>query len=83
MCFRPGDVAKPIICPECGNRVPIVAGFRPKECPKCHAELPTAEQEDAALRAQMPASPQAPTPTSPQAPAVSGAPNPPQPPTAS
>lgn len=68
MCFRPGDVAKPIICPNCDNRVPIVAGFRPEKCPKCGEPLPTEAQQPAGPTAA--AAPSA----SPQAPAAPGAP---------
>jgi phage FluMu protein Com len=35
MCFRPGGVAKPIECPNCGKKIPIVGGVVQKKCPFC------------------------------------------------
>jgi phage FluMu protein Com len=35
MCFRPGSVAKPIECPNCSKKIPIVGGVVLKKCPFC------------------------------------------------
>lgn len=66
MCFRPGNVEAPIVCPTCNNRVPIVSGFRPKACPLCGNDLP-------GENAQPPAVPPAAAPI-----AAPAAPKPPQ-----
>lgn len=69
MCFRPGDVEAPIICPECNNRIPIVAGFRPKTCSKCGADLPEPGAAPAVGSPKPPAAPGAPqAPAAPKAP---------------
>jgi ribosomal protein L37AE/L43A len=40
MCFRPtGTAAKPIECPECGRKIPIVLAMKTKKCPQCGLEL--------------------------------------------
>ncbi len=40
MCFRPAEITKPVECPNCGRKVPTMAGIRQKKCPFCKTELP-------------------------------------------
>jgi hypothetical protein len=39
MCFRPGAAAKPIECPKCGKKIPIIGGVVQKKCPFCKVEF--------------------------------------------
>ncbi|NMA68756.1 MAG: hypothetical protein GX958_04985 [Desulfitobacterium sp.] len=39
MCFRPANAAKPIECPNCGMKIPVVGGVKQKVCPKCKTDL--------------------------------------------
>jgi len=40
MCFRPANLSKPVVCPNCGKKIPTMAGIRQKKCPFCKTELP-------------------------------------------
>lgn len=40
MCFRPASVNKPIECPNCKKKVPIVGTTKLKVCPFCKTPLP-------------------------------------------
>ncbi|AHF05780.1 hypothetical protein DESME_00725 [Desulfitobacterium metallireducens DSM 15288] len=44
MCFRPASVSKPIECPNCKKKVPVVGTTRLKSCPFCKAPLPTKDE---------------------------------------
>ncbi|NLM20372.1 MAG: hypothetical protein GX207_01300 [Peptococcaceae bacterium] len=41
MCFRPPSAAKPVECPNCKKKIPVVGGVKQKVCPFCKTELPT------------------------------------------
>ncbi|CDX03719.1 Hypothetical protein DPCES_3833 [Desulfitobacterium hafniense] len=43
MCFRPASASRPIECPNCGMKVPVVGGVKQKKCPKCKADLTQVE----------------------------------------
>ena len=47
MCFRPGSVAKPIECPSCGKKLPVIGGVKQTKCPICKADLTQAPAEKA------------------------------------
>ena len=77
MCFRPGEVAVPVNCPECGKKVNPVSGTFPPFCPWCDAEL-----TEEALRAANPDLAAAAGGGAPAAPAAPGAPGAPGAPSA-
>ncbi|HHV64663.1 MAG TPA: hypothetical protein GXX46_06280 [Peptococcaceae bacterium] len=39
MCFRPTSAAKPIECPNCKKKIPVVGGVKQKKCPHCGTDL--------------------------------------------
>lgn len=45
MCFRPAEAAKPVTCPSCGKRIPVVGGVKLKACPFCKTDLTAARTE--------------------------------------
>ena len=47
MCFRPGGVAKPTICPNCGKKLAAIGGVKQKICPFCKTPLPEDEKPEA------------------------------------
>ena len=45
MCFRPASATKPIECPSCGKKIPVVGGVKQKKCPFCKVEIPQNEEK--------------------------------------
>jgi phage FluMu protein Com len=39
MCFRPTAAGKPMECPICGKKVPVIGGVVQKKCPFCKTEF--------------------------------------------
>jgi ribosomal protein L37AE/L43A len=39
MCFRPASAAKPIECPNCKKKIPVIGGIKQKKCPHCGTDL--------------------------------------------
>lgn len=71
MCFRPAESAVVPVCPNCGEKVPIMGGVVLKKCPHCKADMP----EDPSAAAPSPAAPGAPAaPNAPKAPGAPAAP---------
>ncbi len=46
MCFRPASASKPIECPSCGKKLPVVGGVKQTKCPICKADLTQAATEN-------------------------------------
>lgn len=73
MCFRPAEAETVPVCPNCGQKVPIMGGVVLKKCPHCKADMP--ETPAAGAPGAAAAAPKAPgAPVAPGAPAAPKAP---------
>ncbi|MEL7567773.1 MAG: hypothetical protein AAGU27_23245 [Dehalobacterium sp.] len=45
MCFRPASANKPVECPNCKKKIPVVGGVKQKKCPFCKTELPETDEK--------------------------------------
>lgn len=72
MCFRPASADTVPVCPNCGEKVPIMGGVVLKKCPHCKGDMPEMTAAGA------PSVPVAGAPSAPKVPGVPKAPGAPK-----